>query len=116
MGNNLRGFPIYGDYDTAAPAAAIVDAVARGEVDTAVVWGPIAGYFAKAEPVPLRLVPIAGDGPVLPMSFAIAVGVRRTDTELRDTLDQALARNRPAVDAILAEYGVPLLPPGGEAN
>ena len=89
--------PIYGDYDTAAPAAAIVDAVARGEVDIAVVWGPIAGYFAKAEPVPLRLVPIAGDGPVLPMSFAIAMGVRRTDTELRDTLDRS-ARPQPAGD------------------
>jgi mxaJ protein len=116
LGANLRGFPIYGDAAAPAPAAAIVDAVARGEVDTAVVWGPIAGYFAKAEPVPLRLVPVAGDGPVLPMSFAIAVGVRRTDTELRDTLDRALARNRPAVDAILAEYGVPRLPPDGEAN
>jgi mxaJ protein len=116
LGGNLRGFPIYGDYGTAAPAAAIVDAVAHGEVDLAVVWGPIAGYFAKSEPVPLRLTPIAADTPVLPMSFAIAIGVSRTDTELRDTLDQALARNRPAVDAILADYGVPRLPPEGEAN
>jgi mxaJ protein len=114
LADNLRGYPVYGDYATPDPAAAIVHAVARGEVDLAVVWGPVAGYFAKSEPVPLRLTPVAGGG-TLPMSFAIAIGVRRGDTELRDALDRALARERPAVDAILADYGVPRLPPDGEA-
>jgi mxaJ protein len=117
LADNLRGYPVYGDYATPDPAAAIVHAVARGDVDLAVVWGPIAGYFAKTEPVPLRLTPVAADagGPALPMSFAIAIGVRRGDTDLRDALGAALARNRAAVDAILADYGVPRLPPRGEA-
>ena len=45
--DNVRGYLIYGDYRTANPPAAIIDAVAKGDVDVAVVWGPLAGYFAQ---------------------------------------------------------------------
>ncbi len=109
MVDNLRGYSIYGDYSKAAPASGIVDAVASGEVDVALVWGPIAGYFAKAEPRPLRLAAVTGESE-LPMAFSVAISVRRADGELRDRLDEALTRNRTAIDAILASYGVPLLP------
>jgi mxaJ protein len=109
MVDTLRGYSIYGDYAKPAPAADIIKAVTRGDVDVAVVWGPIAGYFAKAEAPPLRLTAVT-DGGALPMAFSIAVGVRRTEGELRDRLDQALGRNRAEIEAILASYGVPLLP------
>jgi mxaJ protein len=107
--DNLRGYPIYGDYGTPAPAAAIVDAVAAGEVDVAVVWGPMAGYFAKSVVRPLRLEPVT-DGALMPMAFSIAAGVRPSDLVLRDQLDQALRRHRAEIEAILTSYGVPLLP------
>ena len=106
--DNLRGYSIYGDYAKPAPASAIVDAVATGDIDVAVVWGPIAGYFAKAESRPLRMEPVSDVA--LPMAFDMAVGVRRADGELRDRLDQALRRHRGEIVALLASYGVPLLP------
>ena len=52
---NVRGYTIYGDYESPDPQAPIVDAVARGDVDVAFVWGPTAGYFARREPVKLSL-------------------------------------------------------------
>lgn len=90
----------------------IVDAVANGDVDVATVWGPIAGYFAKRAQVPLKLVPVspAIDVPMLPMVYNISMGVRRGDDALRDRLDRFIDANQRDIDAILRDYGVPLLP------
>jgi mxaJ protein len=108
--DNVRGYPVYGDYRDAAPQAAIVTAVAQGEIDVAIVWGPVAGYFASRTAPPLQLTPVAPvlDDPQWPMTFGIAMGTRRKDVELQEELTQALQRNRAAIEAILREYGVPL--------
>jgi mxaJ protein len=105
---NVRGYTVYGDYREANPPSRIVRAVEKGEVDVALVWGPLAGYFAKQSRVPLHVVPISpsSDGP-LPYTFAIAMGVRRGDTAFRDTLDQVIVRRRAEIDRLLADYGVP---------
>ncbi|HYD50577.1 MAG TPA: substrate-binding domain-containing protein [Terriglobales bacterium] len=108
---NVIGYPVYGDYRDAAPTAAIVDAVARGAVDVAVVWGPQAGYFAKRSKVRLALVPVSPqiDLPFLPFVFDIAMGVRRGEDAFRGEIDAVLERRRAEIDKILSEYGVPLV-------
>jgi mxaJ protein len=109
---NVRGFMVYGDYAVYAPQAAIVEAVADGAVDVALVWGPTAGYFAARSPVPLVVKPVQPwlDGPQAPMVFDVSMGVRREDRALRRELNRALARNRDGIAAILAGYHVPVLP------
>jgi mxaJ protein len=108
--DNVRGFPIYGDYDSPTPQSPIVDAVAREEIDVAFVWGPTAGYFSKHEPVKLRLSPVPlSDGPMLPMVFDISMGVRRDDVALRRELDTALKKRAAEIQAVLTDYGVPLV-------
>jgi mxaJ protein len=106
---NVRGYHVYGDYARPNPPAAIIEAVARGEIDVAVAWGPLAGYFAKKQRVALEIVPVSPeiDLPFLPFVFDIAVGVRRGDEAFRDQLDEILRRNRDRVEKILDEYGVP---------
>ena len=106
---NVRGYTIFGDYREPNPPSRIVRAVEKGEVDVALAWGPLAGYFAKRSPVPLRVVPIAptADGPSLPYTFDISMGVRHGDEAFRDTLNQVIARHRPEIDRLLASYGVP---------
>jgi mxaJ protein len=108
---NVRGYSLYGDYAQPNPPARILDAVAEGEVDVAIVWGPLAGYFARHHEPPLRVTPVRPqiDGPRLPMIFDIAMGVRREDAALRREIADALERRRAEVDAILAEYGLPRL-------
>jgi len=107
--DNVRGYLVYGDYREQNPAAAIMDAVAKGEIDVAIVWGPVAGYFAGRESVPLKvaLVTPQNDGPRVPMVFDINMGVRRDDPTLRDEINAALSKLRPKIDAVLANYGVP---------
>ena len=109
---NVRGYSVIGDYREPNPPSRIVRAVSNGEVDVAVVWGPLAGYFAKRSPVPLRVVPVSPqiDVPYLPFVFDIALGVRRGETAFRDSLDGALMRRQKDVERILRDYGVPLVP------
>ncbi len=84
--------------------------LARGEIDAAVVWGPIAGYFSRRMPdANLRVLPLASE-PGLPLAFDISLGVRHGDHEWKETLDTLLARHRREIVAILEEFGVPLLP------
>ena len=110
MIDNVRGYMVYGDYADAAPQEAIVRAVARGDIDVAFVWGPVAGYFAPREGVPLKIDPVrpAFDGPQLPMIFDVSVGVRKADLRLKREVEDALSRRDADVRKLLASYGVPI--------
>lgn len=106
------GFPVYGNYGRPDPLAPIVDAVARGTVDLAVVWGPIAGWFAKSSPVPLAISPVEPppDVPGARFTFEVGMGVRHGDEALRRRLDDVIRSHRPQIAAILRRYGVPIVP------
>jgi mxaJ protein len=107
---NLTGFTtFYTDQDR---PESIVRAVESKEVDVAIVWGPLAGYFAKSSKVPLAMTPLPEVDSLsqMPFRFNIAMGVRRRDKELRDSLDNFLQRKAPEIQAVLKEYGVPTFP------
>jgi mxaJ protein len=108
---NVVGYSIYGDYSKPDPPADLVRAVAHGEVDVAIVWGPLAGYFARHLNPPLELVPVVPrvDAGVLPFVFDIAMGVRRDDSATAKMLERELVRHRPEIRKILREYGVPVV-------
>jgi mxaJ protein len=116
--NNLRGFTVNGDYSKPHPSSAIIDAVAKGTIDVAIAWGPLAGYFAKLSPVPLSIATVRPliDGPMLPMMFDISMGVRREDHRLRNRLDAALARRRHEINNVLTDFFVPRLDRGSVEN
>jgi quinoprotein dehydrogenase-associated probable ABC transporter substrate-binding protein len=106
---NVRGYTVYGDYTQDSPPARIIDAVANGEIDVAVVWGPLAGYFAKRQSVPLEIVPVSpqSDSPALPFVYDISLGVRRGEKAFKQELEAALAHRRAEVEHILDDYGIP---------
>jgi mxaJ protein len=108
LSQNLVGYVVTGNYAEPNPPARIVDAVARGDVDIAVVWGPVASYFASREPIPLTVSPVDDTlaGPGVPLAFSIAMGVRRGDTRLRDELNAVLDRRQAEITRLLASYGV----------
>jgi mxaJ protein len=107
--DNVAGYSVYGDYSQPNPPARIVEAVARGEVDMAVVWGPLAGYFAPRQKVPLALTPVFPqiDRPFLPFVFDMSMGVRRGDEKLHAELEAFIERRQPEIDALLDRYGIP---------
>jgi mxaJ protein len=110
---NVRGYMLYGDYNRPNPPAAIISAVGEGDIDVGIAWGPLAGYFAAHSPVKLRIDPVTPevDATVLPMTFDISMGVRRDDPELANRINRLLETEKPAIDGILRDYHVPLIPP-----
>jgi mxaJ protein len=110
--SNLVGYNIFGsNLDETDPSSDLIKAVEKGNVDLALVWGPIAGYFARLSPVPLVVSPIEGDSanPNLPLSFDIAAGVRKEDDMLKQQLDRELQRRRTEIQHLLVSYGIPQL-------
>jgi mxaJ protein len=105
---NVRGYSVLGDYGEANPPAKILQAVADGEIEVAVVWGPLAAYFAPRQRVALQVTPVERyfDPPGLPMAFNIAMATRREDP-IYPELSAALDRHRDEIGHILQEYGVP---------
>lgn len=103
--NQIVGFDTTGE-----DADSIVRAVADRKVDTAIVWGPLAGFFAKRYHG-LEITPVTPqvDPPALPFTFSIAMGVRKGNTELRDELQTVIDRRQSEINAILDRYGVPRL-------
>lgn len=106
---NVKGYRVLEDYRQPNPPARILDAVLRGEVDIAVVWGPLAGYFAGQQRIPLQLTPVAPrlDPPSPPFVYDISMGVRQKELGFKREIEAAIGRNRSEIDRILAEYHVP---------
>lgn len=108
---NLVGFSIFGNLTEKNPASDVIQALAKGEVDAAIVWGPIGGYYARQSSVPLQVTPLAEDqkDSDLPFRFDIAIGVRAHDDALRASLDHELTIRHSEIEGILRSYGIPQL-------
>lgn len=106
---NVRGFSLFYDEDTHPQD--IVNAVAKGTIDVALVWGPVAGYFAKESSVPLSLTALPDSDSASGVLFAynVAIGVRHSDREFKTALDSLLAQKRDTIQGILRAYNVPTL-------
>jgi len=104
--DNVVGFNTF--YSDQNPPSTIIDAVASGRIAVAIVWGPLAGYFAQRQRVPLDLVPIPSGKGDLPFAFDISMGVKKGNEALRTRLQQVLDARHAEIATILKDYGVPL--------
>jgi mxaJ protein len=107
---NIVGFYPWDVESVKDPQGRVVDAVASGEIDVAIVWGPFGGFFAKNQEVPLEVVPVPAraDGPY-PFVYDISFGVRKSDKGLKEQVEAILDRRREEIRRILVDYGVPLV-------
>lgn len=93
----------------AYPGEIIEKELAGERLDAAIVWGPIAGYFAKrAEGVEIMVVPLESE-PGIQFDFAISAGVRYGDGERKRLLEDLMQRTDAPMQAVFADYNVPLL-------
>ena len=81
----------------------------QGKIDVAIVWGPIAGYFARRVHAPeLAVAPMKSE-PGLPFDFAMAMGVRYGEPAWKQQVEALLVKHRAEIRSILLDYGVPLV-------
>jgi mxaJ protein len=111
---NVRGYMLYGDYREPNPPAEVMKAVERGDVDVALVWGPLAGYFAARSPVPLRLEPVTPwfADQQWPMQFDVSVGVQKDNQKLLHEIDRVLAHRSGDIRRLLDSFHVPVVKGG----
>jgi quinoprotein dehydrogenase-associated probable ABC transporter substrate-binding protein len=96
----------------AVTPARIVKDVVDGKIDAALVWGPIAGYYAhKYKNANLEVLPLKSDAgiPGLRFDYGIAMGIRYGEEDWMRTIEQLIADNNAQIQSILTEYHVPLV-------
>ena len=105
---NVIGYSLFGQYGEPNPPRKLIDAVANGDVDVAIIWGPFAGYFAKQENTALDITPVSpAMFLAIPFAYDVSMGVRKGNGALKAQLDRVLQDDSSAVQQILAEYGIP---------
>lgn len=109
LSGNLVGYSLFGTEGEPNPPARLITAVAKGEVDVGIAWGPLAGYFAQRQAEPLEITPVSPSMfMAVPFTFEISGAVRKGDEVLKGRLNEAISRECGAIQRVLAEYGVPL--------
>ncbi|MEJ0096352.1 MAG: substrate-binding domain-containing protein [Methylocella sp.] len=106
---NIKSYPLVVDTRYDAPTVDMMNDLEQGNIDVAILWGPIAGYFAKQAKSPVVVAPLIKETTGPRMIFRMGMGVRHSDQEWKRLLNKAIAENQGEIDNILKDYGVPLL-------
>ena len=106
---NARPYPLMIDTRFDSSSAAMIKDLMSGEIDAGVLWGPMAGYYAKQASPPLHVTPLVKETSGPRLAFRIGMGVRPADQNWKRQLNRLIQENQPAINKILLEFGVPLL-------
>ena len=115
-----KPYPLVVDTRVESSAVAMMADLESREIDVAIMWGPMAGYYAKRANPPMRVTLLTKDAGGPQLAYRIAMGVRPTDQNWKRLLNRLIAENRADIDRLLLGFGVPLLderdrPIGGDA-
>jgi quinoprotein dehydrogenase-associated probable ABC transporter substrate-binding protein len=113
---HARPYPLVVDRRFDDPAGRMLSDLEAGEIDAAVLWGPIAGYLAKSAARPLEVAPLLHEQGAPRLFYRITMGVRQGELRWKRELNSLLRRNKDRIDAILAGFGVPLIDDYGAAQ
>ncbi|MBV8763992.1 MAG: substrate-binding domain-containing protein [Hyphomicrobiales bacterium] len=104
-----KPYPLVIDTRYDSSAQAMIHDLESGEIELGVLWGPIAGYYAKQAKSPLSLVLLTKEKSGPSMTYRIVMGVRRSDQDWKRELNSLIAANQKEINQLLLSYGVPLL-------
>src|SRR5262252_6363955 len=106
---NAKPYPLVIDTRVDSSAVAMMNDLAAGDIDAGVLWGPMAGYYARQAGVPMTVVPLVKETTGPRLAYRIAMGVRFADQDWKRLLNRLIAENQPAINKVLLSFGVPLL-------
>lgn len=106
---NAKPYPLMIDTRIDSSAAAMIKDLTSGEIDAGILWGPMAGYYAKQSNPPLHVTPLVKETSGPRLAYRIGMGVRGADQNWKRLLNRLIQENQPAIDKILLDFGVPLL-------
>src|SRR6266480_1383147 len=106
---NARPYPLMIDTRIDSSAVAMIKDLMAGEIDAGVLWGPMAGYYARQVNPPLHVTPLVKETSGPRLAYRIGMGVRPADQNWKRQLNRLIQENQPAINKILLDFGVPLL-------
>lgn len=106
---NAKPYPLMIDTRYDSSAEAMINDLNKGNIDAAILWGPMAGFYAKKSDPPLHVTLLVHEKSGPQLVYRIGMGVRRADQNWKRLLNHLIQENQPEINKILFEYGVPLL-------
>jgi quinoprotein dehydrogenase-associated probable ABC transporter substrate-binding protein len=106
---HARSYPLFIDTRADSSAQAMMDDLAKGEIDCGILWGPMAGYYASQASPPLVVVPLTRETTGPPMTYRIGMGVRPADQEWKRTLNRLIMENQTEINKLLISFNIPIL-------
>lgn len=107
--DNFRSYQLTTDTRAHQPARQAIEHAATGIVDAAIIWGPIAGYFAERQATDMVVVPLVDEPAEIRLDFHITMGVRHGELEWKHRLNDFIREREGEIQALLQDYRVPLL-------
>jgi quinoprotein dehydrogenase-associated probable ABC transporter substrate-binding protein len=106
---NAKPYPLMVDTRIDSSAAAMINDLTSGKIDAAILWGPLAGFYARKANPPLHVTPLVKETTGPRLAYRIGMGVRPADQNWKRQLNRLIQENQPAINKILLDFGVPLL-------
>jgi quinoprotein dehydrogenase-associated probable ABC transporter substrate-binding protein len=104
-----KPYPLVIDTRFDSSAAAMMQDLAKGEIDAGILWGPMAGYYAKQAASAVTVVPLTREKDGTRLTFHIGMGVRFADQDWKRSLNRLIQENQSEINKLLLGFGVPLL-------
>ena len=106
---NAKPYPLVIDTRFDSSAEAMIKDLQAGTIDAGILWGPMAGYYAKQANPPLHIVPLVKETTGPKLAYRIGMGVRGADQNWKRLLNRFIQENQPTINKMLIDFGVPLL-------
>jgi mxaJ protein len=106
---NAKPFESHAGESATKAAVTMLDEIATGALDAGILWGPVGGYYAQREIVPLKLIPLVKETAGPRTIYGITMGVRPDEPQWKHTINAFIASNEAGINAILQSYNVPVL-------
>ncbi|SIO47293.1 amino acid ABC transporter substrate-binding protein, PAAT family [Rhodovulum sp. ES.010] len=92
-----------------SPGPDMLASLKAGEIDGALLWGPIGGPLVKEGYPEFKVIPLIHEELPPRLFYRITMGVRQGEKVWQRQLNSLIRRNQDEINAILREAGVPLL-------
>ena len=106
---NARSYPLMVDTRIDSSAEAMINDLTSGKIDAAILWGPMAGFYARKASPPFHVTPLVKETTGPRLAYRIGMGVRQADQNWKRLLNRLIQENQTAINKILLDFGVPLL-------
>jgi quinoprotein dehydrogenase-associated probable ABC transporter substrate-binding protein len=106
---NAKPYPLVIDTRIDSSALAMIKDLTSGDIDAAILWGPMAGFYAKNANPPLHVTPLVKETTGPRLVYRIGMGVRSADQNWKRQLNRLIQENQPAINKVLLDFGVPIL-------